>query len=161
MQWEVAWPLQTGPVWLWVFSYRGSYSWSARQAFRVAVEDYRRRYNGERPHSSLGYRAPDEFAQNLTVQHADTRQTSHPKWSSFRGPLRGKPRAVARAMPRWWWFINWPWKRWKNGSAYMGVSCWKKWSKAANSSIGNWKKQPDFCGYAQASSTTFDHISPD
>jgi transposase InsO family protein len=46
---------------------------------RVVVEDYRRLYNRERPHSSLGYKTPDEFAQNLTVQPADTRQTSHPK----------------------------------------------------------------------------------
>ena len=46
---------------------------------RVVVEDYRRLYNGERPHSSLGYKTPDEFAQNLTVQTADTQQTSHPK----------------------------------------------------------------------------------
>jgi putative transposase len=46
---------------------------------RVVVEDYRRLYNGERPHSSLGYKTPDEFAQNLTIQPADTRQTSHPK----------------------------------------------------------------------------------
>jgi transposase InsO family protein len=46
---------------------------------RVVVEDYRRLYNRERPHSSLGYKTPDEFAQNLTVQPADIRQTSHPK----------------------------------------------------------------------------------
>ena len=46
---------------------------------RVVVEDYRRLYNGERPHSSLGYKTPDQFAQNLTVQPANTPQTSHPK----------------------------------------------------------------------------------
>ena len=45
---------------------------------RVVVEDYRRLYNGERPHSSLGYKTPDEFAKNLTIQPADTRRTSHP-----------------------------------------------------------------------------------
>jgi putative transposase len=39
---------------------------------RVVVEDYRRLYNGERLHSSLGYKTPDQFAQNLTVQPADT-----------------------------------------------------------------------------------------
>jgi len=39
---------------------------------RVVVEDDRRLYNGERPHSSLGYKTPDQFAQNLTVQPADT-----------------------------------------------------------------------------------------
>ena len=41
---------------------------------RVVVEDYRRLYNGERPHSSLGYKTPDEFAKNLTIQPADTRR---------------------------------------------------------------------------------------
>ena len=46
---------------------------------RVVVEDYRRLYNGERPHSSLGYQTPDQFAHNLKYQPADTRQTSHPK----------------------------------------------------------------------------------
>jgi putative transposase len=46
---------------------------------RVVVEDYRRLYNGERPHSSLGYKTPDEFAQKMKSQSADTRQTSHPK----------------------------------------------------------------------------------
>ena len=45
---------------------------------RVVVEDYRRLYNGERPHSSLDYKTPDEFAKNLTIQPADTRRTSHP-----------------------------------------------------------------------------------
>lgn len=45
---------------------------------RVVVEDYRRLYNGERPHSSLGYKTPDEFAKNLTTQPANTRRTSHP-----------------------------------------------------------------------------------
>ncbi|MBT5326554.1 MAG: transposase [Gemmatimonadetes bacterium] len=36
---------------------------------RVVVGDYRRLYNGERPHSSsLDYQTPDEFAQNLTIQ---------------------------------------------------------------------------------------------
>ncbi|MGY8827323.1 MAG: integrase core domain-containing protein, partial [Candidatus Latescibacterota bacterium] len=39
----------------------------------------RRLYNGERPHSSLGYKTPDEFAQKMKSQSADTRQTSHPK----------------------------------------------------------------------------------
>ncbi len=46
---------------------------------RVVVEDYRRLYNGERPHSSLGYKTPDEFAQKLNIQPADTRRSSHPK----------------------------------------------------------------------------------
>lgn len=46
---------------------------------RVVVEDYQRLYNGERPHSSLGYQTPDEFAQNQKIQPADTRLTSHPR----------------------------------------------------------------------------------
>ena len=45
---------------------------------RVVVEDYRRLYNGDRPPSSLGYKTPDEFAKNLTIQPADTLRTSHP-----------------------------------------------------------------------------------
>ena len=44
---------------------------------RVVVEDYRRLYNEERPHSSLGYKTPDEFARSLKDQPADTRRTSH------------------------------------------------------------------------------------
>ena len=40
---------------------------------RVVVEDYRRLYNEERPHSSLGYKTPDEFARSLKDQPADTR----------------------------------------------------------------------------------------
>jgi len=34
---------------------------------RVVVEDYRRLHNGERLHSSLGFKTPDELAQNLTI----------------------------------------------------------------------------------------------
>jgi putative transposase len=45
---------------------------------RVVVEDYRRFYNQERPHSSLGYKTPDEFAQDLNYHPADKRQISHP-----------------------------------------------------------------------------------
>ena len=46
---------------------------------RVVVEDYRHLYNGERPHSSLGYQTPDEFAHNLKNKPADTRRSSHTK----------------------------------------------------------------------------------
>ena len=42
---------------------------------RVVVEDYRRVYNQQRPHSSLGYKTPDEFARARNYQPADTRQT--------------------------------------------------------------------------------------
>ena len=42
---------------------------------RVVVEDYRRVYNQQRPHSSLGYKTPDEFAQALNYQPAETRPT--------------------------------------------------------------------------------------
>ena len=45
----------------------------------VVVEDYRRFYNTERPHSSLGYKTPDEFAHALKDQLADQRRISHPK----------------------------------------------------------------------------------
>jgi len=45
---------------------------------RVVVEDYRCFYNQERPHSSLGYKTPDEFAQDLNYHPADKRQISHP-----------------------------------------------------------------------------------
>ena len=46
---------------------------------RVVVENYRRRYNQDRPHSSWGYKTPDEFARSIKDQSADTRRTSHPK----------------------------------------------------------------------------------
>ena len=42
---------------------------------RVVVEDYRRVYNQQRPHSSLGYKTPDEFARARNYQPADTRRT--------------------------------------------------------------------------------------
>ena len=42
---------------------------------RVVVEDYRRVYNQQRPHSSLGYKTPDEFARALNYQPAHSRQT--------------------------------------------------------------------------------------
>jgi putative transposase len=37
---------------------------SRREAV-VVIEAYRRQYNSERPHSSLGYKTPSEFAQTL------------------------------------------------------------------------------------------------
>jgi len=46
---------------------------------QVVVEDFRRQYNGQRPHSSLGYKTPDEFARKLKDKPADIRQSSHPK----------------------------------------------------------------------------------
>ena len=46
---------------------------------RVVVENYRRRYNQDRPQSSLGYKTPDEFARSIKDQSADTRRTSHLK----------------------------------------------------------------------------------
>ena len=42
---------------------------------RVVVEDYRCLYNQQRPHSSLGYKTPNEFARALNYQPAETRQT--------------------------------------------------------------------------------------
>ena len=48
---------------------------SFRSEARVVVEDYRRVYNQQRPHSSLGYKTPDEFAQALNYQPAETRPT--------------------------------------------------------------------------------------
>ena len=45
---------------------------------RVVVEDYRRLYNQERPHSSLGYKTPNEFARSLNYHPADIRRISHP-----------------------------------------------------------------------------------
>ena len=37
-----------------------------RREARIIVESWRRHYNDERPHSSLGYRTPSEFAQTAT-----------------------------------------------------------------------------------------------
>ena len=45
---------------------------------RVVVEDYRRFYNGDRPHSSLGYKTPDEFAQAVKQEAAKIPTPSHP-----------------------------------------------------------------------------------
>ncbi|MBT7914886.1 transposase [Candidatus Bathyarchaeota archaeon] len=48
-----------------------------KSEIRVVVEDYRCFYNQERPHSSLGYKTPHEFAQSLNYHPADIRRTSH------------------------------------------------------------------------------------
>ena len=45
---------------------------------RVIAEDYRRFYNGQRPHSSLAYRTPDEFAQVVEHESVKIRPSSHP-----------------------------------------------------------------------------------
>jgi len=45
---------------------------------RVVIEDWRCFYNGERPHSSLGYQTPDEFAQTQAKHPAENRVDSHP-----------------------------------------------------------------------------------
>ena len=42
---------------------------SRREAV-VVIEGYRRQDNDERPHSSLGYQTPSEFAQTLTGKAA-------------------------------------------------------------------------------------------
>ena len=44
---------------------------------RVVIEDLRRRFNEERPHSSLGYRTPREFAKSGSQDSAPLRRT-HP-----------------------------------------------------------------------------------
>lgn len=44
----------------------------------VVTEDYRRFYNEERPHSSLGYKTPYEFARSVK-QQINGGQISHPK----------------------------------------------------------------------------------
>jgi transposase InsO family protein len=35
---------------------------------RKKISHWREEYNGERPHSSLGYRTPNEFAETLAPQ---------------------------------------------------------------------------------------------
>ena len=45
---------------------------------RVVVEDYRRFYNGDRPHSSLDYKTPDEFAQAVKQESVKIPPPSHP-----------------------------------------------------------------------------------
>ena len=35
---------------------------------RAKISSWRDEYNGERPHSSLGYRTPNEFAETLTTK---------------------------------------------------------------------------------------------
>jgi len=36
---------------------------------RVVIEQWRRHYNTQRPHSSLGYQTPDQFAANWRAEH--------------------------------------------------------------------------------------------
>jgi putative transposase len=43
---------------------------------RVKLEEYRRQYNGERPHSSLGYRTPLEFKQAWLEDQAKGAETN-------------------------------------------------------------------------------------
>jgi hypothetical protein len=42
---------------------------------RVVLAVYRRHYNEERPHSSLGYRTPAEFKRDWIERHLPTRAT--------------------------------------------------------------------------------------
>jgi len=37
---------------------------------RTKIPNWHQHYNSERPHSSLGYRMPDEFPQNAANQYA-------------------------------------------------------------------------------------------
>jgi transposase InsO family protein len=46
---------------------------------QVVFEAYRQFYNGERPHSSLGYRTPDEFAGMASPNTVQYSNSSHPK----------------------------------------------------------------------------------
>jgi len=60
---------------------------------RVVIGAYRREYNAERPHSSLGYRTPDEFATSpLTTLRPSLRQgtcrNSIFELSNLRGQVR-------------------------------------------------------------------------
>lgn len=43
---------------------------------RVVIESWRKFYNTERPHSSLGYRTPAEFAVSLASGSADSKLES-------------------------------------------------------------------------------------
>ena len=38
---------------------------------KVLVEEYRNHYNGERPHSALGYRTPAEFASSCELERVE------------------------------------------------------------------------------------------
>lgn len=58
--------------------------YSARHA-QVLLDDWRAFYNAHRPHSSLGYRTPDEFAEQARGQPAD--------------PLCGQPTANVAVSP--------------------------------------------------------------
>ena len=58
--------------------------YSAKHA-QVLLEDWRNFYNARRPHSSLGYRTPDEFAQAARGRPAD--------------PLCGNPTANVAVIP--------------------------------------------------------------
>jgi len=38
---------------------------------KVLIEEYRNHYNGERPHSALGYRTPEEFAASCELERVE------------------------------------------------------------------------------------------
>jgi putative transposase len=42
---------------------------------KVLVEEYRNHYNGERPHSALGYRTPAEFAASCELERVEDNLT--------------------------------------------------------------------------------------
>ena len=57
---------------------------------KVLGRDYRRRYNGERPHSSLGYRTPSEYAAASANQFAGGCAPPNPAPLAAAG-VRGEP----------------------------------------------------------------------
>jgi len=48
----------------------------SRAEAKVVIERWRRHYNEERPHSSLGYLTPREFAERIEEQDAASRQAT-------------------------------------------------------------------------------------
>lgn len=53
-----------------------------RTEARVIIETWRRHYNEDRPHSSLGYRTPKQFKEQQHEQEASThRAVSNNRWS--------------------------------------------------------------------------------
>ena len=53
-----------------------------RTEARVIIETWRRHYNEDRPHSSLGYRTPKQFKEQQHPQHASThRAVPNHRWS--------------------------------------------------------------------------------
>ncbi len=61
---------------------------------QVVLDGWREEYNQERPHSSLGYQTPDEYAAALAAEQAESAQA--PEASSVKGLVRSASTSAPR-----------------------------------------------------------------